>query len=106
MSPSNPWGHRRICCSRSCGISLGNTKRRARSAEVAEVDEVAVMRLIAGDPVTSTKAERLEAVRALTGRGRSAAWIARQLHMTPRSVQRLRAELHLRNALPPNRKAA
>jgi predicted nucleic acid-binding Zn ribbon protein len=93
MPPRTPWGHQRITCSRSCGISQGNTKRRARSQEV---DEVAVIRLIDGSPVHSTKAERFEAMRVLTERGYSLVAIASRLHTTPRSVSRYRAELHRR----------
>jgi DNA-binding NarL/FixJ family response regulator len=60
------------------------------------MDEMAVVRLIDGSPVTSTKAERLEAVRLLIGRGYSTAVVAERLHTTPRSVWRYRAELHRR----------
>jgi DNA-binding NarL/FixJ family response regulator len=60
------------------------------------MDEVAVIRLTTGSPVTSTKAERLEAVRLLIGRGYSTAVVAERLHTTPRSIWRYRAELHRR----------
>jgi len=82
---------RRLTCSRSCGISQGNTKRLARNTDV---DDVAVWRLTRGDPVTSTKAERREATRLLTEHGQSTSWIAGLLHTTPRSVTRYRAELN------------
>jgi len=80
----------RTFCSRLCA-------NRANNARIAEanrfLDEVAVIRLTTGSPVTSTKAERLAAVDILTTRGLSAAVIARRLHTTQRSVWRYRAEL-------------
>ena len=62
------------------------------------VDDVVVVRLLDGSHVVSTKAERLEAVRVLTDRGRSASWIADRLHTTERSIQRYRAEIATRKA--------
>jgi DNA-binding CsgD family transcriptional regulator len=60
-------------------------------AQQREVDEVIVDRLRLGYKTTSTKAERIEAVRSMTGRGLSASWIAMFLRMTPRTIQRYRA---------------
>ena len=83
-------GRLRSFCSRLCA-------NRAKSARITEanrfLDEVAVIRLTSGSPVTSTKAERLEAVRLLVGRGCSTAVVAQRLHTTPRSIWRYRAEL-------------
>jgi len=83
----------RSFCSRLCA-------NRAKSARITEanrlLDEVAVIRLTTGSPVTSTKAERLEAVRQLIGRGYSTAVVAERLHTTTRSVWRYRAELNRR----------
>ena len=67
---------------------------RLMRARDADLDEMAVVRLVSGDRVASTKAERLEAVRVLTSRGYSLFTIALRLHMTDRSVSRYRAELH------------
>jgi len=81
----------RSFCSRLCA----NRAKVARIAEAnASLDEVAVIRLTSGSPVTSTKAERLEAVRLLVDRGYSTAVVAERLHTTTRSVWRYRAELH------------
>jgi len=60
-------------------------------AAQCEVDEVVVDRLCLGYRTTSTKAERIEAVRDMTERGLSASWIAMSLRMTPRTIQRYRA---------------
>jgi len=90
---SNRSNRPRIYCSRRCTLAANPPQFHSR-----ELDEVAVGRLIAGDPVHSTKAERLEAVRQLSARGRSASWIATHLHITERSVTRYRAELNTRRA--------
>jgi len=83
--PENHHGGRpRVYCSRRCYI-LG------RMAQQREVDEVIVDRLRLGYKTTSTQAERIEAVRILTERGRSASWISMLLRMTPRTIQRYRA---------------
>lgn len=83
-------------CSRRCSVTATNSRRSARDAYL---DEVAVIRLTTGSPVTSTKAERLEAVRLLIGRGYSTAVVAERLHTTTRSVWRYRAELTNRKAV-------
>ena len=97
MSIALPHGGLRQFCSRSCANRARPYRRRRRSdainARHAEMDEVAVIRLTTGSPVTSTKAERLEAVRRLIGRGYSTAVVAQRLHTTTRSVWRYRAEL-------------
>ena len=90
--PSNG-GKTRKFCSRSCG---GRANAMAIRTRNADLDEVAVIRLISGSLVASTKAERIEAVRVLTARGLSAAVIAKRLHTTPRSVWRYRAEFNRR----------
>ena len=96
MTPTRSHNKPRAFCSKPCASRANGNVIRTRNADL---DEVAVIRLISGSPVTSTKAERREATRLLTERGRSAAWIARQLRITPRSVHRLRAELHTRRAV-------
>ena len=88
-----PTGRLRKFCSRLCS---NRAKAMAINARHAEMDEVAVIRLTTGSPVTSTKAERLEAVRQLIGRGYSTAVVAERLHTTTRSVWRYRAELNRR----------
>ena len=83
--PKNHFGHGpRVYCSRRCS-ALG------RMAQQRDVDDVVVDRLRLGYKTTSTKAERIEAVRVLTERGRSASWIAMLLRTTPRSITRYRA---------------
>ena len=57
------------------------------------VDEVALARLMAGDPVEATRDERREAVRRLAEAGHSDADIAGRLNITDRTVQRWRVEL-------------
>jgi len=92
MTPhSNRSNRLRVYCSKRCTLAANPPRHYDRA-----VDEVAVERLLAGDLIESTKAERLEAVRALTARGRSASWIAAHLHIAERSVTRLRAELNTR----------
>lgn len=109
--PERKHGQSTNHCSRSCGrrsvvnIARHAEARRLRALANAEarrlriianhdVDDVVVTRLMAGVPVTSTRSERIEAVAYLTMRGRSAVWIAAQLHITTRSVCRYRAELN------------
>ena len=82
-----PNGRPRTFCSRLCA-------NRANNARHTSMDEVAVIRLTSGSPVPSTKAERLEAVRLLVGRGYSTRSVAERLHTTTRSVWRYRAELN------------
>jgi hypothetical protein len=104
MSAVHPSNNKpRRFCSRSCAGRANTARIRTRNADL---DEVAVIRLISGSRVASTKAERREATRLLTERGRSASWIAGLLRTTERSVTRYRAELNILHALPPNRKAA
>jgi len=91
---SNRSNRLRHYCSRRCTL-LANPPHDWNR----DLDEVAVQRLLAGDHIESTKAERLEAVRALTARGRSASWIAAHLRIAERSVTRLRAELHTRREI-------
>ena len=56
------------------------------------VDPVAIERAIAGDAITLTHAERVEAVRITAARGNSDAEIAQRLRVTARTVQRIRTE--------------
>jgi hypothetical protein len=55
------------------------------------LDDVAIERACAGDPVGLTSAERAEAVARLTAAGVSANEIARRLRVTGRTVTRRRA---------------
>ena len=84
MPEKHSSGRPRFYCSRRCYV-LGHM------AAQCEVDEVVVDRLCLGYRTTSTKAERIEAVRDMTERGLSASWIAMSLRMTPRTIQRYRA---------------
>ena len=77
-------------CSRRCA-SLTNWERYNASRQ--EVDEMAVDRLIHGEPVTATYGERREAVAYLTAHGYTSADIARRLRTTQRSVHRIRATI-------------
>lgn len=83
----------RVYCSKFCAA---DGMRALILARESEVDEVAVFRLLEGWQVASTRSERIEAVRVLTGKGRSAAWIADYLRTTRRSVERYRHEIHNR----------
>lgn len=58
-----------------------------------EPDEMAVARLLAGQPVKATPTERNQAVATLTRRRLSAAEIARRIGCTKRTVERHRAKL-------------
>jgi hypothetical protein len=63
-------------------------------ADSGAVDEIVVRRLVNGQPVPgATQAERLEAVRILTLRGRSADEIAAALRVSGRTVERDRKAL-------------
>jgi DNA-binding NarL/FixJ family response regulator len=63
-----------------------------RNVLPVDIDEVAVERLMAGDKVPATRAERVEAVRRLTSVGRSDREVANLLRVTERTVLRWRAE--------------
>ena len=66
--------------------------RAAQIAQDAEVDPIAVARLTAGrPPARTTPAERQEATAILTSQGLSGRLIADRLHVTERTVFRLRA---------------
>lgn len=58
----------------------------------AELDEIAIERAMAGDPVPLQPTERIEAVRRLTARHYSTAQIAERLGISPRSVARIRQQ--------------
>lgn len=60
-----------------------------------DVDEAAVLRLLAGQQIDATLGEWAEAVRRLTARGHSAAYIGRRLRCSQRTVTRYRAKLQL-----------
>jgi len=77
-------GRIRTYCSRACYLVDRVAKNR-------DIDTVVVDRLCFWGKVTSTRSERIEAVRILTEKGRSASWIAMLLRTTPRSIQRYRA---------------
>jgi len=65
----------------------------ARPGDEPDVDEVAVERVMHGEPLRLNLDERLEVVGRLTRRGVSAREIAQRLHTTPRTVVRLRGAL-------------
>ena len=75
-----------IC--KPCAIVL--TLRKNIAAQ-NNVDDVAVQRLLTGSTVHSTRAERQAATATLTGWGMSASQIAARLHVSARTVERLRA---------------
>lgn len=76
---------------RKCAGSGGGDTTRLRQAEV---DEMAVERLVAGDPPeTTTRAERSAAVAVLVARGLTNVRVAELLGITDRTVQRLRSAL-------------
>jgi hypothetical protein len=70
-------------------------------AEVEEgaIDEMAVVLAIAGDHVRLTTRERREAVRQLTDAGYSLDGIAERLHITDRTVSRIRQEFGTANSV-------
>lgn len=53
------------------------------------VDEIAIARACAGEPVPLTRVERLEAVRILHGRGYSNSEIGRRLHLAGSTTKHL-----------------
>ena len=69
---------------RSCA-NRDNAERRN-----AWLDEMAVQRLLAAQPVRATRAERQAAVTYLTGKRMSARLIAERLRLSERTVVRLR----------------
>lgn len=80
-----------LCC--SCSQAARGTPGgmgRQRGSYTASVDEVAVLRLLAGERLPTTPNERREATALLTARGHSAGFIARHLGTTVRTVQRYR----------------
>ena len=95
--PMNPWRHNppRVTCSQICGNVIAHLTYVAHQAEV---DSVAVWRLTHGDPVTSTRAERITATADLTGHGHSLTQIAAILGVTCKSVSRYRHEIQTRKA--------
>ena len=68
--------------------ACGNVLRVTRSDQV--LDQVAVARAVAGDPVALTVAERIAAITILAARGRSDAQIGALLDYTDRTVERIR----------------
>ncbi len=83
-------GQPRQFCSLPCRDTGWSAYQLARNAEM---DPAAVDRLVHGEPVTSTPAERLEACRVLTGRGRSYTQIAALLRVTTHTVWRYKVQL-------------
>jgi DNA-binding NarL/FixJ family response regulator len=59
-----------------------------------QVDEIAVERATAGDPVRLTIRERSVAVRRLLRHGLTSRAIAERLHLSTRTVERYRAGTH------------
>jgi len=79
---------RRLC--KACSIQT--TRGNITSSHQHEVDEVAVQRLISGQPPAhTTRAERQLAVRQLLTHRMTNRAIAERLHVTQRTVERLRA---------------
>lgn len=71
-----------------CGARLPRRKRRPRTL----LDDIVVERMIAGDVVHSSYAERAAAIAKLDCFGYSASKIAERLHISERTVQRHRLE--------------
>lgn len=70
----------------------GRCRRAEQLLACAEVDPIAVERMVSGrPPAFTTRAERQEAVTVLTNRGWGAKRIADQIGVTERTVERLRA---------------
>ena len=69
---------------RSCASQIAATQRNSW------LDEMAVERLLAAQPVQATRAERQAAVTYLTGKRMSARLIAERLRLSERTVVRLR----------------
>jgi DNA-binding NarL/FixJ family response regulator len=63
----------------------------ARGSQNDPADPVVVIRIMAGEPLPTNTAERIEAVARLTRAGMSASEIARRTRLSTRSVCRLRA---------------
>jgi predicted nucleic acid-binding Zn ribbon protein len=83
----------RATCGKACGYVISAASHRARNAQV---DAMAVERLVTGHPVESTRGERLTATAILVRRGYSQSMIAAMLRVNVRSVARYSAELNLR----------
>jgi len=78
---------------RSACADLEDLGGAARPGDEPDVDEVAVERVMRGEPLRLNLDERLEVVGRLTRRGVSAREIAQRLHTTSRTVVRLRGVL-------------
>jgi len=85
---SNPQDADRVGCA-----DLDDLGGAARPGDEPDVDEVAVERVMRGEPLRLNLDERLEVVGRLTRRGVSAREIAQRLHTTSRTVVRLRGVL-------------
>jgi len=85
---SNPQDADRVGCA-----DLDDLGGAARPGDEPDVDEVAVERVMRGEPLRLNLDERLEVVGRLTRRGISAREIAQRLHTTSRTVVRLRGVL-------------
>lgn len=83
--------HRAVVCSRPCVVILRQWARWMKEGRA--VDEAVIQRLIYGDRVDSIKSERLEATRQLLHWGHSSVFIAGQLRVNQRSINRYRHEL-------------
>ena len=75
-----------------CYIEFSARPLNPPDCSTDNIDEVAVMRLLAGQPVRATVAEKLEAMRRLPV-GLSAREIAERLRVSARQVQRYRSML-------------
>ena len=71
-----------------CSKYLGATIATPRD----DIDEMAVERIIGGDRKVGNIAERIEATVILAARGLSAADIAARIGVTPRTIERYKAE--------------
>ena len=96
--PKGPPSKRRVYCSQLCRNRGISRVRHHPLTHDNTIDAMAVVRLLEGWVVASTRAERIEAVRVLTDRGRSASWIADYMRTTARSVVRYRHEIQTRKA--------
>lgn len=84
------------CCRQTRLLVRGPPERLCLSCAQLErprpdVDLVVVQRLLSGSVVESTRAERQAAVAELDALQLSASQIARRLHLSKRTVERLRA---------------
>lgn len=92
IKSGRPGVHCHRCARRHQDVDASMARvHAAYRAQQAEVDEIAVQRIVRGDrPTVTTRAEREAAVVILTRRGWSASQIAMHAGITVRTVSRLR----------------